>query len=81
LEEIKPDVATGGPRGERKPTRREVFLQLMEQVIPWDLLIKAIEPYYPKAGPQGGRPAYPAAHLFFAERVWVCGLIDGRSLV
>ena len=45
--------------GERKPTRREVFLQLMEQVIPWDLLIKAIEPYYPKAGPQGGRPAYP----------------------
>lgn len=45
--------------GERKPTRREVFLQVMGQVIPWDLLIKAIEPYYPKAGPQGGRPAYP----------------------
>lgn len=45
--------------GERKPTRREVFLQVMGQVIPWDLLIKGIEPYYPKAGPQGGRPAYP----------------------
>jgi len=45
--------------GERKPTRREVFLQLMEQIIPWDLLLKAIEPYYPKARPQGGRPAYP----------------------
>ena len=44
---------------ERKPTRREVFLQVMEQVIPWDLLLKAIEPYYLKAGPQGGRPAYP----------------------
>ena len=39
--------------GKRKPTRREVFLQLMERVIPWDLLLKAIEPYYPKAGPQG----------------------------
>ena len=45
--------------GERKPTRKEVFLQVMGQVIPWDLLIKAIELYYPKAGPQGGRPAYP----------------------
>ena len=45
--------------GERKPTRREVFLQVMGQVIPWDLLIKAIEPYYPKAGPQGGGAAYP----------------------
>ena len=45
--------------GKRKPTRREVFLQLMERVIPWDLLLKAIVPYYPKAGPQGGRPAYP----------------------
>jgi len=31
----------------------------MDHVIPWDLLLKAIEPYYPKAGPQGGRPAYP----------------------
>jgi len=55
----------------------------MEQVIPWDLLIKPIVPHYPKAGPQGGRPAYPgdAANLFFAELVWVGGLIDGRSVV
>ena len=51
--------------GERKPTRREVFLQVMEQVIPWDLLLKAIEPYYPKAGPQGGRPAYPMLRIYF----------------
>jgi len=40
--------------GERKPTRREVFFQVMEHVIPWDLLLKSIEPFYPKAGPQGG---------------------------
>jgi len=50
--------------GERKPTRREVFLQVMERVIPWNLLLKAIAPYYPKAGPQGGRPAYPIKGFF-----------------
>ena len=53
--------------GERKPTRREVFLQLMDHVIPWDLLLKAIEPYYPKAGPQGGRPAYPSCAFIFCR--------------
>lgn len=44
----------------RKPTRREVFLQEMERVVPWERLIKKIAAHYPKAGPQGGRPAYPA---------------------
>lgn len=38
----------------RKPTRRDLFLQTMERLIPWRDLAAVIEPHYPKAG--GGRP-------------------------
>jgi transposase, IS5 family len=38
----------------RKPTRRDVFLATMEQVVPWEALCSVIEPHYPKAG--NGRP-------------------------
>ncbi len=40
-------------------TRRELFLERMEGLIPWKRLEKKIIRYYAKAGPQGGRPAYP----------------------
>lgn len=33
-----------------KVTRRERFLAEMDRVIPWDRLIRLIEPHYPKAG-------------------------------
>jgi IS5 family transposase len=38
----------------RKPTRRDMFLATMEQVVPWQELCAVIEPHYPKAG--NGRP-------------------------
>ena len=39
----------------RKPTRREQFLDEMDQIIPWRDLCKVIKPFYPK--PKGaGRP-------------------------
>ncbi len=37
-----------------KKTRRAVFLNEMNQVVPWAILCKLIEPHYPKAG--NGRP-------------------------
>ena len=37
-----------------KKTRRETFLEEMEQVVPWRELCALIEPHYPKAG--NGRP-------------------------
>ena len=43
--------------GKRKKTRREVFLEEMEQVVPWKSLLGLIEPHYPVAG-RGRRP-YP----------------------
>lgn len=43
--------------GKRKKTRREVFLEEMEQVVPWKSLLSLIEPLYPIAG--RGRHPYP----------------------
>ena len=43
--------------GKRKKTRREVFLEEMELVVPWKALLKVAEPFYPVAG-RGRRP-YP----------------------
>ena len=36
--------------GKRKKTRREIFLEEMELVVPWKALVKLIEPYYSVAG-------------------------------
>lgn len=47
--------------GKRKRTRREAFLQEMDQVVPWAQLLALIEPHYPKAG-RGRRP-YPLASM------------------
>ena len=41
--------------GKRKKTRREVFLEEMELVVPWKMLLNLIEPHYPMAG-RGRRP-------------------------
>ena len=41
----------------KKTTRREIFLGEMEQVVPWEKLLKIIEPHYPVAG--RGRQPYP----------------------
>lgn len=38
----------------RKPTRRDLFLATMEEVVPWAELCSVIEPFYPKPG--NGRP-------------------------
>lgn len=43
----------------KKQTRREQFLAEMDAVVPWVCLLAVIGPYYPKAGPKGGRPPMP----------------------
>lgn len=40
----------------RKPTRREKFLDDMEEIIPWRELCDAIEPFYPRPKGAGRRP-------------------------
>jgi IS5 family transposase len=49
-------LADGGFEKFRKKTRKELFLDDMEQIIPWEELCGAIEPYYPKPEGAGRRP-------------------------
>src|SRR3954463_5141125 len=44
----------------KKRTKRDVFLAEMAAVVPWATL-EAVEPHYPKTGPQGGRRPFPLA--------------------
>ena len=37
-------------------TRNQVFLQEMEQIVPWQALVDLIAPYYPEG--QKGRPPF-----------------------
>ncbi len=39
----------------KKKTKREEFLEIMDEIIPRDELVGVIEPYYPK-GKRGVRP-------------------------
>ncbi len=41
----------------KKKTRREQFLEEMDKVIPWEIMVKLIKPHYPKAG--NGRKPMP----------------------
>ena len=47
----------------KKQTRREKFLDEMEQVVPWAELEAVIKPHYPKAGRRGGQPKPLSAML------------------
>ena len=40
----------------KKRTRREQFLAEMDAVIPWERLLRLIEPHYPKRGGRGRQP-------------------------
>jgi transposase, IS5 family len=42
--------------GQRKRTRREIFLAEMDQVVPWKALLALIEPHYPTMGRPGRQP-------------------------
>ena len=46
-------------QGKKRKTRRELFLERMDGLIPWQVLEDRIRPMYPKAGK--GRRAYPLA--------------------
>ena len=44
-------------QGKKRKTRRELFLERMDGLIPWQKLEEHIRPFYPKAGK--GRHPYP----------------------
>ena len=52
----QPTFADLDYQNKKRKTRREVFLERMDGLIPWERLEERIRPYYPKAG--GGRRLY-----------------------
>ena len=74
-------------QGKKRKTRRELFLERMDGLIPWQLLEDRIRPFYPKAG--RGRQPYPLSvmlrthcvQLFYnrATRAWrICSTSPTR---
>jgi IS5 family transposase len=71
----KPTFASLAYDNKKKKTRREKFLQEMDQVIPWKDLTEIIEKHYPKAG--NGRQPMPLGmmlRIYFMQQ-WY-GLSD-----
>ena len=72
----------------RRPTKRDVFLATMEEIVPWQDLCAVIEPYYPKPGK--GRPPvglermlrmYFVQHWFnLADQACEEALLDSTAL-
>ena len=54
-------------QGKKRKTRRELFLERMDGLVPWQRLEEQIRPVYPKAG-KGRRP-YPLAVMLRIHRV------------
>ena len=54
----------------KRKTRRELFLERIDSLVPWDELEGRIEPHYPRAG-RGRRP-YPLAVMLRSHCVQLC---------
>ena len=57
-------------RGKKRNTRRELFLERMDGLVPWPVLEDRIRPHYPKAG--NGRCRYPLRVMLRIHRVQLC---------
>ncbi|MFC7522090.1 IS5 family transposase [Xanthomonas populi] len=81
-------MSTAGFEQYWRPTRRDVFLSTMEQIVPWSALCAVIAPHYPKAGK--GRPPiglermlrmYVVQHWFnLADQACEEALLDSTAL-
>ena len=57
-------------QGKKRKTRRELFLERMDGLIPWPSLEERIRPHYPKAG--NGRRPYPLSVMLRVHCVQLC---------
>jgi hypothetical protein len=65
--------------GKKLKTRREIFLERMDGLIPWSMLEERIRPYYPKAG--RGRRSYelsPMLRIHCVQLFYNPRLREGR---
>ncbi len=57
-----------------KRTRKREFLEKMERVVPWAVLVQIVEPYHPKA--QTGRPPFGIETMLRIHYLQWFGLSD-----
>ena len=62
----------------KKKTKREEFLEIMDEIIPWDEWVGAIEPYYPKG--KRGRPPMGIEKMLRMLSVFVNGFSYAHAL-
>jgi IS5 family transposase len=68
-----------------RKSKRELFLDHMEQVVPWSELLALVEPHYPKAG--NGRQPVGVAIMLRTYPPWRTTVVQpvgswhGRSLL
>ena len=58
---VQPTLASLAYDTKRKKTRREKFLGEMDEVMPWEELVKLVGEHYPKAG--NGRQPMPLERM------------------
>ena len=76
-------LADGSFEKFRKKNRKELFLDDMEQIVPWQDLCGVIEPYYPKPEGAGRGPVGIERKLLYVLKVLkvaVPRLDSGRGL-
>ena len=67
----------------KKKTKREEFLEIMEEIIPWDEWVGVIEPYYPKG--KRGRPPMGIEKMLrmYLLQIWfncaLPGFVDSKN--
>jgi len=71
----------GEAEGQRKRTRRGIFLADIDQVVPWKALLKLIEPHYPKMGRQVEHPFRVIKRQFGHTKVRYRGLAKNTTQV
>ena len=55
---MKQSLSVTGFQLSSKRTRKRVFLDEMNSVVPWAELVALISPHAPVVGPKGGRPPF-----------------------
>ncbi len=65
-------------QGKKRKTRRELFLERMDGLIPWPRLEERIRPFYSKAGK--GRHPYPLPVMLRIHCVQLCYNLSGPGM-
>ena len=79
MERVERSFADLEYESKKHKTRRERFLERMEELVPWERLLEEIRPYYPKAG--RGRAPYELESMLRVHCVQVFYNLSGTYIL